>query len=329
MSNVSIKTSIKTSIRTYLPAIGRFLVTLIVVLVAIAIGRRLWLHYEVEPWTRDGRIKANVVQIAPDVTGQVTGVYVRDNQRVVIGQVLFDIDRARFDLALRQAQAAEQFQRAALAQALKEARRNTELNELVAQEVREQGLSHVDQLRAALEQAVVNRDVAALNLQRAHVVSSVNGVVTNLDLQGGAYVTAGRPVMALIDRDSFYAEGYFEETKLPGIQVGAPVSVQLMGESRLLTGHVNSFAEGVVDRDRSVGSNLLPNVNPTFNWVRLAQRIPVRITLDPVPASVRLVAGQTATVVVQGPATARKVPAAATSTPTPMPAPSPVPVVRP
>jgi multidrug resistance efflux pump len=156
----------------------------------------------------------------------------------------------------------------------------------------------VDQTRAALAQAIVNRDTAKLNLARTRVYSAINGYVTNLDLQIGAYVTAARPVMALVDRDSFYVEGYFEETKLPGIHIGDPVSVSLMGEQQSLAGHVESFAEGIADRDRSTGSNLLPNVNPTFNWVRLAQRIPVRVAIDRVPASVRLVAGQTATVAV-------------------------------
>jgi multidrug resistance efflux pump len=282
-----------------LPALGRFVITLTVVAIALAVGWRMWQHYEVEPWTRDGRIKANVVQIAPDVTGQVTAVHVRDNQPVQAGQVMFEIDRARFALALQQAEAAEQAQRAALAQAIKEARRNAELRELVAQEVREQGQAHVEQARAALAQAVVSRKLAKLNLDRTQVVAAVNGFVTNLDLQPGAYVTAGHPVMALIDRDSFYAEGYFEETKLPGIHVGDPVAVSLMGEKQPLTGRIESFAEGIADRDRSTGTNLLPNVNPTFNWVRLAQRIPVRVALGKVPAAVRLVAGQTATIEVR------------------------------
>jgi multidrug resistance efflux pump len=283
-----------------LPTLGRIAVTLLAVAAALAVGWRLWLHYEVEPWTRDGRVKANVVQVAPDVTGQVTAVHVHDNQQVAAGQVLFEIDRARFELALRQAEASEQAARTALAQAIREARRNAELRDLVAQEVREQGVSRVDQARATLAQAVVNRDMAKLNLDRTRVVSAVNGSVTNLDLQTGAYVTASHPVMALVDRDSFYVEGYFEETKLPRIHTGDPVSVSLMGEKQALAGHVDSFAEGIADRDRSTGSNLLPNVNPTFNWVRLAQRIPVRIALDRVPAGVRLVAGQTATVEVHG-----------------------------
>jgi len=282
------------------PALGRIAVTLALVAIAILVAARLWRHYEVDPWTRDGRIRASVVQVAPDVTGQVTAVFVHDNQSVKAGQPLFEIDRARFELALRQAEAAVQAQKAAQGQAGREARRNSALHELVAQEVREQGQSKVDQASAALAQAMVNLDLARLNLERTRVLSAVNGVVTNLDLQAGTYVTAGHPVMALIDHASYYAEGYFEETKLARIHVGDPVSLSLMGEQRTLSGHVDSFAGGIADRDRSTAGNLLPNVNPTFNWVRLAQRIPVRVTLDRVPDGVRLVAGQTVTVNVHG-----------------------------
>jgi RND family efflux transporter MFP subunit len=287
------------NLKTPLLAVGRFIVTMAAVAVACVLGWRLWQHYEVEPWTRDGRVKADVVQVAPDVTGQVTNVLVHDNQQVKIGDVLFEVDRARFELALRQAEAAEQAQRATLDQALKESRRNNDLRDLVSAETREQGSSRVDQLRAALAQAVVARDVAKLNLQRTRVVSPVNGTVSNLDLRTGSYVSAGRAVLALIDSDSYYVEGYFEETKLPAIQIGDAVVVLPMGESLRLKGHVESLSGGVADRDRSTSSNLLSSVNPTFNWVRLAQRIPVRIKLDALPAGARLVAGQTVTVDVQ------------------------------
>ena len=279
-----------------LPAVGRIAMTLVAVAAAIAVGMRLWQRYEVEPWTRDGRIKANVVQIAPDVTGQLTHVYVHDNQQVGAGEVLFEIDRARFELALRQAEASLQAQRTALSQAQSEARRNRQLRDLVSQESAEQGQSRVDQLRAAVEQAEIARDVARLNLARTRVVAGTDGIVTNLDLQAGAYVSAGRPVLALIDKNSFYAEGYFEETKLPGISTGDAVTLSLMGSRQRLEGHVESFAQGIADRDRNTSANLLPNVNPTFNWVRLAQRIPVRVALDRVPDGMRLVAGQTVTV---------------------------------
>ncbi|WP_194712562.1 efflux RND transporter periplasmic adaptor subunit [Noviherbaspirillum soli] len=279
-----------------LSGMGRVLVTLVAVGAAVVAGAGLWQRYEVQPWTRDGRIKANVIQVAPDVTGQVTRMLVHDNQQVARGETLFEIDRARFELALRQAEASLQAQRTALDQAENEARRNRQLGNLVSQENREQGQARVNQLRAALDQALVARDVARLNLERTRVAASSDGIVTNLDLQAGAYVSAGHPVLALVDRNSFYAEGYFEETKLPGISLGDAVSVSLMGTKQQLAGHVDSFAQGIADRDRNTAGNLLPNVNPTFNWVRLAQRIPVRIALDRVPEGVRLVSGQTVTV---------------------------------
>jgi multidrug resistance efflux pump len=299
-----------------LPALGRVGITLVATAGAVYAGWQLWRHYEVEPWTRDGRVKAYVVQVAPDVTGLVTQVHVHDNQQVKAGEPLFEIDHARFELALRQAQAAEQAAQAALAQALRENSRNSQLDDLVSQETREQGQTHADQARAALAQAVVNRDTARLNLERTHIVSAVDGFVTNLDLRVGGYASASRPVLALVDRNSFYVEGYFEETKLPGIHVGDPVSISLMGNKQAITGHIESFAEGIADRDRSIGANMLPNVNPTFNWVRLAQRIPVRVALDPIPAGVRLVAGQTATVRVLPAAPARPA-AAAQASPAP------------
>jgi multidrug resistance efflux pump len=296
------------------PAIGRVGVTLLVTAGAVYAGWQLWRQYEVDPWTRDGRVKAYVVQVAPDVTGQVTKVYVHDNQRVAQGAPLFEIDRARFELALRQAEAQVAAAQAALAQAQRENQRNTQLDDLVSAETREQGQTRTDQAKAALAQAIVNRDTAKLNLERSHVVSAVDGIVTNLDLREGAYATAAHPVMALVDRNTFYVEGYFEETKLPNIQIGDKVEVTLMGARPPITGHVESFAEGITDRDRSTGQNMLPNVNPTFNWVRLAQRIPVRIAIDQVPASVRLVAGQTATVKVL-PGAAQPAPAAAPAAP--------------
>jgi multidrug resistance efflux pump len=282
--------------KNILAATGRIGITLLATAGAVYVGMQLWRHYEVEPWTRDGRVKAYVVQVAPDVTGPVTKVYVHDNQQVKAGEPLFEIDRARFELALRQAEAQVTAARAALAQAQRENKRNTQLDDLVSQETREQGQTRTDQASAALAQAEVNLDTAKLNLQRARIVSAVDGTVTNLDLRVGAYATASHPVMAVVDSHSFYIEGYFEETKLPGIQLGDKVDVTLMGTNQPVQGHVESFAEGIADRDRSTSQNMLPNVNPTFNWVRLAQRIPVRIAIDAVPNNVRLVAGQTATV---------------------------------
>lgn len=279
-----------------LSAIRRYLVTLAVVLVALFIGWRLWIHYENDPWTRDGRIKADVVQVAPDVTGQVVKLNVIDNQVVNVGDVLFEIDPERFELALRQAKAAEEAAKVTLAQAIRESNRNRELKDLVATEVTEQGQSRVEEARAALLQAIVNRDKAQLDLDRTKVVAAVDGIVTNLVLRTGSYVTASHPVMALVDRNSYYAEGYFEETKLPNIAVGDRATVRLMSDDEILEGHVHSISRGIEDRERTTGGKLMQNINPAFNWVRLVQRIPVRIEFDSIPENVRLVSGQTVTI---------------------------------
>lgn len=279
-----------------LSAIRRYLVTLAVVLVALFIGWRLWIHYENDPWTRDGRIKADVVQVAPDVTGQVVKLHVIDNQVVNVGDVLFEIDPERFELALRQAKAAEEAAKVTLAQAIRESNRNRELKDLVATEVTEQGQSRVEEARAALLQAIVNRDKAQLDLDRTKVVAAIDGIVTNLVLRTGSYVTASHPVMALVDRNSYYAEGYFEETKLPNIAVGDRATIRLMSDDEVLEGHVHSISRGIEDRERTTGGKLMQNINPAFNWVRLVQRIPVRIEFDSIPENVRLVSGQTVTI---------------------------------
>jgi len=272
---------------------------MLVLALAIWAGRMLWMHYEVEPWTRDGRVKANVVQVAPDVSGLVMNVAVHDNEDVKAGDLLFEIDRARYQLAYDQAQAVVQADTAALDQAVRDVKRNRSLGKLVAAEVLEQSRLHLQQAQAALAQAKVQLDSAQLNLTRSRVHAVTNGRVTNLSLRVGDYVTVGKPVLALIDSASFYVEGYFEEGKLGNIHLNDPATVTLMGTSATIKGHVQSIALGIADRDRSIGSDLLPNVNPVFNWIRLAQRIPVRIAIDKRDANMPLVAGQTATVSIE------------------------------
>jgi RND family efflux transporter MFP subunit len=279
-----------------LRAVLRIGVTLAVVLLAVVAGRRLWAHYETEPWTRDGRVRADIVQVAPDVSGLVTEVLVRDNQPVAAGTPLFRVDRPRYRLAVAQAEAAVAAQRVQLAQARREAQRNRTLGDLVAGEVREQGDAKVAQLATALSQTQIALATARLNLARTEVRASVAGTVSNLDLRPGDYATAGHPEFAIIDRGSLHIIGYFEETKLPRVHVGDPVRVRLMGDDQVIAGHVQSIAGGIEDRDRSAGANLLANVNPTFSWVRLAQRIPVRVAIDRLPRGEMLVVGRTATV---------------------------------
>ncbi|KJV33381.1 membrane protein [Aquitalea magnusonii] len=277
---------------------GPVALTLIAVVAAVLVGRYLWDYYTNAPWTRDGHVRADVVQIAPDVSGLITEVRVHDNQLVKRGQVLFVIDHARYTLALKQAEAALVLQKAALAQAKREAARNHSLSDLVARENVEQSDARVQQDEANVAAASAALDVARLNLQRTEVSSPVDGYLNDRTPRVGDYVSTGKPVLSMVDAHSFHVDGYFEETKLDRVQVNQPVEIQIMGQSHKLRGHVQSIAAGIEDRDRSNGASLLPNVNPTFNWVRLAQRIPVRVTLDEIPADFRMIAGRTATVAV-------------------------------
>jgi RND family efflux transporter MFP subunit len=282
-----------------LPRISGFrpVVTLLVVVAAGFIGKGLWDYYTKAPWTRDGKVRADVVAVTPDVSGLVTEVFVKDNQRVAKGDVLFRIDPERFKLALRQAEAALEGKTAAAEQAKLDYDRYAQLNDAtVSRQKLELARATNQEAKAAYDAALADRDLAKLNLTRSEVKASVSGQVTNVDLRPGAYVTVGRGVMALIDEDTIRVEGYFEETKLPRIHIGAPATVRLVGQPGILTGHVESIAGGIEDRERTSGANLLANVNPTFTWVRLAQRIPVRIALDKDSKSPALVAGRTATV---------------------------------
>ncbi|MGF7148496.1 multidrug resistance efflux pump [Sphingomonas zeicaulis] len=295
--------------KQYLAPIGRSAATILIVAAALAAAIWMWNHYERSPWTRDGRVRADVVRVTPDIGGLVTEVAVKDNQMVHAGDLLFVIDRPRYALAVAQAEARVASARATLGQAQREAQRDMALGDLVATESHEQNVARVATARAALAEAITALDGARLDLRRTRVTASVNGSVTNLDLHPGDYVGAGKQAMALIDGDSLRVEGYFEETKLANIRVGAPVTVKLMGEQALLSGHVESIAYGINDASRSDSDNLLPTVEPTFSWVRLAQRIPVRVRLDKAPDAVRLIAGRTATVTIQPPAAAKAQPA--------------------
>lgn len=287
-----------------LKLIGRVAVTLIFVAAAVYVGRHLWGHYMDEPWTRDARLRADVVGIAPDVSGLVSEVLAKDNQTVRKGDVLFRVDRDRFAIALEQADAALASSKAALEQAQRESARQARLGDAASLQQKEQALTTVQQDEAAVRQATANRELAQLNLDRSEVRATVNGTISNLSLRPGDYVSAGTAKVALIDSDSLRVEGYFEETKLPRIHIGDEVYIHLMGQTEKLTGHVESIAYGIEDRERTSGS-LLANITPTFSWVRLAQRVPVRIALDKVPDGTKLIAGLTATVEVQEQAQAK------------------------
>ncbi|WP_298223582.1 HlyD family secretion protein [Acidocella sp.] len=293
--------------------VWRFLVTLVALAIAVFVAWQLWVYYMDSPWTRDGRVRADIVSLAPDVSGPIVRVFVHDNQPVHSGEKLFQIDPSRFNLALEQANAAlaqaaatKSKAQATLQNAEQNAARYAALSSNAASAVSRDDAdtqSRVAQADYAAAQAdyaaaQVNLNVAQLNLRRTTVRATVNGVVTNFSMRPGDYVVAGNPVIAIVDTDSLYVDGYFEETKLRHIQIGDKAEVQLLQGGPPIDGHVQGFAAGIADRERIAAPTLLADVNPTFTWVRLAARIPVRIAIDHVPAGTHLIAGMTATVTI-------------------------------
>lgn len=278
-------------------SIPRVVVTLVVVLLALLAGWWLWHFYMIAPWTRDARVRADVVTIAPDVSGWVVELKVRDNQQVKAGDLLMSIDRERYQAALDKARALAETRRQQLNLRQHEASRRVHLGpQAISAELRENAQINAEIARAEFQQAEAEVKLAELNLARSEVRAPRAGQITNLHLAQGNYVQAGQAVMALVADDSFYVQAYFEETKLPGIRVGAPAEVILMSGGEPLQGKVQSISRGITDRNAAADAQLLADVEPTFNWVRLAQRIPVRIELDELPKELLLSAGMTASV---------------------------------
>jgi multidrug resistance efflux pump len=176
---------------------------------------------------------------------------------------------------------------------------------VVSSESREASASSASTAAALYQEAEAARDTAALNLKRTEILAPVDGYVTNLDVHPGDFASAGRALLALIDDQSFRVNGYFEETKLPYLHLGDPVRIRLMSGGPELQGHIESISRGITDRDNPAGPRLLADVNPTFNWVRLAQRVPVRIAFDDIPDGLVLASGMTCTVIVMPPKAAK------------------------
>jgi len=278
----------------------RVFLSLIVVSAAAFLGYEMASYYLYSPWTRDARIRADVVTIAPDVSGWVTDLRVRNDQFVRKGDILFIIDQERYRLALANAEAslaAQSAQRQMMGDQLNRRTKLT-LGLSITAENLDNARRQFESAAAGHKQAIAARDVAALNLERTEVRAPVNGFVTNLNLSLGIYATQGRGVLALIDSDSYRVDAYFEETKIPRITPGTPVEIHLMNGAGTLQGRVDGIARGITDPDNKDGPELLATVNPNFTWVRLAQRIPVRIRLTNVPPGVLISAGMTCTAVV-------------------------------
>jgi len=288
---------------TVMKTLLRVIATLLIVAAGCLGAYELWSYYMLSPWTRDARVRADVVTIAPDVAGFVNDLRAKDNQPVRKGEILFILDQERYKLALATAEANVAARKAEMLMRQNEAVRRAKLTDLAISPEAKENAQHVaTSATAAYQQAVADRSTASLNLERTVIRAPVNGFITNLTLVVGQYAAVGTKVMALIDSDSYRVEGYFEETKIPVIKPGDRVEIHLMSGGPALQGHVESISRGITDRDNASGPELLANVNPTFEWVRLAQRIPARIHIDDVPENVRISAGMTCTVVVAAPA---------------------------
>jgi len=270
--------------------------TLAVVIAAGFLVSALWRAYVIAPWTRDGRVSAQIVRIAPEVSGTVAEVSVADDQYVKQGDVLYRIDNASFALALDQAEAQLAAAEVSLRQKTEEARRRRGMESLVPAEDIQRATQAEAIARAELRGARVAVDRAKLDLARTELRAPTDGYVTRLRLNKGDYAVAGQPNLALIDAHSFWITGYFEETKLRGIQPGAAARIRLMGFDQDLPGRVASIGRGIADSNQQADAQGLPSVEPSFSWVRLAQRIPVRVEFEHVPHDVVLAAGMTGSI---------------------------------
>ncbi|VVO17278.1 HlyD family secretion protein [Pseudomonas fluorescens] len=275
----------------------RVLFTVLVAGAAVLAAIWLWNFYMLSPWTRDARVGADVVVIAPDVSGWVTELPVQDNQQVKAGDLLMRIDRDRYQANLNYAKAVAQTHHQQFLQRSNESLRRSKLGlTAISAEDKETAQLNASIAGSQYQEALAQVKLAELNLSRSDVRAPRNGQVTNLRLTRGNYVQAGQAVMAVIDQQSFYVTAYFEETKLPRIHLGMSARVLLMSGGVPLEGRVESISSGITDSNTTPDHQLLANVQPTFNWVRLAQRIPVRIKLVKVPANTHLSTGMTASV---------------------------------
>ena len=275
----------------------RIAVTLGCAPVAAVLAWVAWDQWLALPWTRDGRVRVYVVSMAPEVAGRVVEMRVRDNQFVHKGDVLVVVDPADYAIAVSADEAMLQKATVEARNKQQEADRRRILTTLsTSQEEKQTFASDAVQADASVRQARAQLAQARVNLERTQMRSPVNGWVTNLQVRIGDFAAVGQRDIAVVDADSFWVDAYFEETALARIREGDPARLRLMGYRQTLRGHVDGVAHGVQVANAQSDPAGLAMVNPIFTWVRLAQRVPVRIEFDGLPEGVRLVAGTTATV---------------------------------
>ncbi|MFB1118292.1 p-hydroxybenzoic acid efflux pump subunit AaeA [Dickeya dadantii] len=279
---------------------SRMAITLLLVLLATVALVRVWSFYTESPWTRDARFSADVVAIAPDVSGLLTDVNVQDNQPVKQGDVLFVIDQPRYQQALEQAQADVAYYQALADEKKRESARRQRLGvQAMSREEIEQSGNALQTTLHQLAKAQAELELAKLDLVRTVVRAPADGWITNLHVHAGEYITRGATAVALVKKDSFYLLAYMEETKLAGVRPGYRVEITPLGSNQILFGAVDSIAAGVTNSSSSADTKGLATVDSNLEWVRLAQRVPVKIRLEQQWGDL-YPAGTTATVVVTG-----------------------------
>jgi RND family efflux transporter MFP subunit len=281
------------------------LITLTCVTLAAAAGQRMWRAYVEAPWTRDATVRAYVVTMAPEVSGRIVELAITDNQFVHKGDLLMVIDPTNYKIGVSRGEAVLQEAIVDGQNIAREAQRREGLAKLdaVALEQLQLYQSNASIARAKVQQATADLHQARINLERTRIVAPVDGWVTNLLARQDDFAGVGHSELSLVDSDSFWIDAYFEENQLASIHEGNPATIKLMGYSQLVGGHVAGIARAIDVANAQPNQQGLATVNPIFTWVRLAQRIPVRIHLDHVPQGVRLVAGLTATVEIERPRT--------------------------
>ena len=281
-----------------------YLVTLTAVIAAGYVLSNMFSEYLFQPWTRDGHVRAQIIKITPRVSGPIVDLPIHDNQKVQKGDLLFRIDPRTYELAIEQAEA--KLQQALASELVKQdqATRGKELYRKDRGAISEQALVRKKNdllvARANVQVAQSNLEKARLDLEFTEVRAPVDGYVTNLLLRYGSQTVANQPALALIDSNSFWVHGYFKETQVEYIRKDNKAVIKLMTyPDAPLEGVVESMGWGIAQQDGAPAADLLPSIKPSFDWIRLAQRIPVRIRLTHIPDEVDLRVGSSASVFIE------------------------------
>jgi multidrug resistance efflux pump len=281
-----------------------YLVTLTALVAAGYVLSNMFSEYLFQPWTRDGHVRAQIIKITPRVSGPIVELPIHDNQRVQKGDLLFRIDPRTYELAVEQAEAKLKQAQASELVKQDQATRGKELYKKDRGAISEQALVRKKNdllvAKANVQVAQSNLDKARLDLEFTEVRAPVDGYVTNLLLRYGSQTVANQPALALIDSDSFWVHGYFKETQVEYIRKDNKAVIKLMTyPDAPLEGVVDSMGWGIAQQDGAPAADLLPSIKPSFDWIRLAQRIPVRIRLTRIPDEVDLRVGSSASVFIE------------------------------